>query len=88
MISHERHDNQVMLARVHALFGCQPMSESPESPIDESLVRRRVSYDIDICTWGEGIVTQHNIRSGMVTVMAIDDGSFWRGHEEHVEVIV
>jgi hypothetical protein len=84
LTSRERHDNQIILACTYYAF--RPMPESPD--IDApSLLRRRVLYQTDSCP-GEGVVTHHHTESGTVIVMDLDDGSFWRGSEEHVEVIV
>ncbi|CAB3805030.1 hypothetical protein LMG28688_06091 [Paraburkholderia caffeinitolerans] len=35
----------------------------------------------------EGVVTQHDATNGMVTVLNTDDGSFWRGSENLVEIV-
>jgi hypothetical protein len=52
-----------------------------------SLRQRRVFYQTDVSSYGEGVVTEHDQSTGTVTVMDIDDGSFWRGSECLIEVI-
>jgi hypothetical protein len=52
------------------------------------LHRRRVMYQTDVTSYGEGIVTAHDEQTGTVIVMDVDDGSFWRGSDSDVEVIV
>lgn len=59
-----------------------------ESSCETSLQRRRVTYQTDIASFGEGIVTSHDMADGTVIVMDTDDGTFWRGSVELVEVIV
>lgn len=60
----------------------------PSSSIDAlSLRLRRVQYQTGLADWGEGVVTQHDPETGMVTVMDTDDGSFWRGPEDCVEIL-
>jgi hypothetical protein len=48
---------------------------------------RRVQYQTGETAWGKGVVTQHDLDTGMVTVLDTDDGSFWRGPEDLVEVV-
>lgn len=48
---------------------------------------RRVLYQTGIADWSEGVVTEHDTDSGMVTILDTDDGSFWRGPEDLLEVI-
>lgn len=55
---------------------------------EASLRRRRVIYQTDVAGFGEGIVTEHDENTGTVIVMDIDDGSFWRGTDDNIEVIV
>jgi len=52
------------------------------------LYRRRVIYQTDVTSYGEGIVTAHDEQTGTVIVMDVDDGSFWRGSDDDIEVIV
>jgi hypothetical protein len=66
-------------------------SEYPQdnNAIDpDSLLQKRVLYQTDYGSYGEGIVTQHDLVTDIVVVMDIDDGSFWRGPEDLLEVIV
>jgi hypothetical protein len=62
---------------------------APPSPSYDtlSLRLRRVHYQTGPTDWGEGVVTQHDHDSGMVTVMDTDDGSFWHGPEGCVEIL-
>jgi len=55
---------------------------------EASLRQRRVIYQTDVASFGEGIVTDHDENTGTVIVMDIDDGSFWRGSDDNIEVIV
>ena len=55
---------------------------------EASLRRRRVIYQTDVASFGDGIVTEHGENTGTVIVMDIDDGSFWRGTDDNIEVIV
>ncbi|WP_321936207.1 hypothetical protein [Paraburkholderia sp. J8-2] len=48
---------------------------------------RRVRYLTDAAATCEGVVTQHDTANGMVTVLNTDDGSFWRGSENLVEIV-
>jgi len=65
------------------------MPEAADHSNDTSpLHRRRVIYQTDAASYGEGIVTAHDELTGTVIVMDVDDGSFWRGSDDHVEVIV
>ncbi|WP_229013586.1 hypothetical protein [Paraburkholderia gardini] len=59
-----------------------------DSPPTASLLRRRVSYPPEPQRQGEGVVCEHDVVAGMVVLMDVEDGSFWRGSDEHVEVIV
>lgn len=60
----------------------------PPLPYDTiSLRLRRVQYQTGATAWGEGVVTQHDLDTGMVTVLDTDDGSFWRGPEDRVEIV-
>jgi hypothetical protein len=45
------------------------------------LHRRRVIYQTDVTSFGEGIVTAHDERTSTVIVMDVDDGSSWRGSD-------
>jgi hypothetical protein len=62
---------------------CTEMGERAAS----SLVKRRVLYQIGP-TRAEGVVTAHDLDKGTVTVLNTRDGSFWRGADVFVEVIV
>lgn len=65
------------------------MSEAADHQVEKSsLRRRRVLYQTDVTSCGEGIVTAHDEITGSVIVMDLDDGSFWRGSYENIEVIV
>jgi hypothetical protein len=65
------------------------MSEPTGTPHEPpSLTRRRVIYETDRESYGEGIVTAHDEVTGTVIVMDVDDGSFWRRSESQVEIIV
>jgi hypothetical protein len=77
-------------SRIHARIK-EPvfMSEAfDHSGRTTSLRRRRVIYQTDIASFGEGIVTAHDEEKGVVIVMDVEDGSFWRGSDEDIEVIV
>ena len=54
----------------------------------DSLFRRRVYYRTGECSCGEGVVTEHDLETDIVIVMDENDGSFWRGSPEQLEVIV
>jgi hypothetical protein len=58
------------------------------SPCETSLKRRRVLYQTDRARFSEGVVTCHDLVRGTVIVMDANDGTFWRGSESLVEVIV
>lgn len=62
------------------------MATSPSSRM-ASLRLRRVRYQTDLTDWGDGVVTEHDTDTGMVTVLDTDDGSFWRGPEGLIEVV-
>jgi len=65
------------------------MSQAADHPnITSPLYRRRVLYRTDVTSFGEGIVTAHDEQTGTVIVMDVDDGSFWRGSDDDIEVIV
>lgn len=64
------------------------MSEADLPIGTSSLRRRRVIYRTDVSSYGEGIVTAHDEMTGTVIVMDVDDGSFWRGSDDNIEVIV
>jgi hypothetical protein len=65
------------------------MSDSTKPSTSEtSLKRRRVFYQTAAASFGEGVVTCHDVAKGTVIVMDADDGTFWRGSESLVEVIV
>jgi hypothetical protein len=78
------------LAREHAIQRSSwSMFESNKpSPCESSLKHRRVLYQTDRASFGEGVVTCHDPVKGTVIVMDADDGTFWRGSESLVEVIV
>lgn len=64
------------------------MATHPSSPTDAlSLRLHRVQYQTGTAAWGAGVVTQHDLDTGMVTVLDTDDGSFWRGPEDRVEIV-
>lgn len=63
------------------------MAHLPSSYDAPSLRLRRVNYQKGPTDWGKGVVTQHDPDSGMVTVMDIDDGSFWHGPVGCVEIL-
>ncbi|MBB2984280.1 hypothetical protein FHX57_006448 [Paraburkholderia tropica] len=44
-------------------------------------------YQTGSTDWGEGVVTEHDQDSGMVTVLDTEDGSFWRGPECQLEIL-
>jgi len=54
----------------------------------DSLKLRRVTYQTAVDSFGEGVVTDHDLDTGIVIVMDDEDHSFWRGPEELVDVIV
>ncbi|SIO72841.1 hypothetical protein SAMN05444172_9328 [Burkholderia sp. GAS332] len=64
------------------------MAEQLELRDRDSLKLRRVHYQTGIASFGEGVVTDHDLETGIVTVMDDEDQSFWRGQEDLVEVIV
>ncbi|MFC4706544.1 hypothetical protein [Paraburkholderia caffeinitolerans] len=63
------------------------MSLNASIPDVVSLRLRRVRYTTDAAAMCEGVVTQHDATNGMVTVLNTDDGSFWRGSENLVEIV-
>ncbi|MFP3708487.1 hypothetical protein SB783_31190 [Paraburkholderia sp. SIMBA_009] len=65
------------------------MAATPATPPSGStpLRLRRVLYQTSVADWGEGVVTEHDPDSGMVTVLDTEDGTFWRGHEELLQVV-
>ncbi|MEK6290823.1 MAG: hypothetical protein V4793_05430 [Paraburkholderia tropica] len=65
------------------------MAATPSTPPPGTtpLRLRRVLYQTGATGWGEGIVTEHDQDSGMVTVLDTDDGSFWRGPEDCLEIL-
>ena len=81
-------DNEFRLARASTVDPFARMSESTLTTAVPSLFRRRVRYSTGSRSCAEGIVTHHHVDSGTVIVMDLDDGSFWRGQEELIEVIV
>ncbi|MFL9886795.1 hypothetical protein PQR66_27400 [Paraburkholderia agricolaris] len=64
------------------------MTEPIDQRDPDSLKLRRVYYQTDIPSFGEGVVTDHDLETGIVTVMDDENQSFWRGMEDLVEVIV
>ncbi|WGS55064.1 hypothetical protein LFL96_36930 (plasmid) [Paraburkholderia sp. D15] len=64
------------------------MAEQLGQQDPDSLRLRRVTYQTAIDTWSEGVVTDHDLENGIVTVMDDEDQSFWCGQEDLVEVIV
>ncbi|WP_176060299.1 hypothetical protein [Paraburkholderia sp. BCC1876] len=64
------------------------MAQQPEQQDPDSLKLRRVCYQTGIDSFGEGVVTDHDLENGIVTVMDDLDQSFWRGQEDLVDVIV
>ncbi|MFL9995270.1 hypothetical protein PQR34_32265 [Paraburkholderia sediminicola] len=64
------------------------MTEPIDQRDPDSLKLRRVYYQTDIASFGEGVVTDHDLETGIVTVMDDENQSFWRGMEDLVEVIV
>lgn len=64
------------------------MTEPIDQRDPDSLRLRRVYSQTDIASFGEGVVTEHDLETGIVTVMDDEDQSFWRGQEDLVEVIV
>ncbi|WP_321788199.1 MULTISPECIES: hypothetical protein [Paraburkholderia] len=67
----------------------ETMATTPLSPPSGSmpLRMRRVLYQAGLTDWGEGVVTEHDPNSGMVTVLDTDHGTFWRGHEELLQIV-
>ncbi|MGF6652840.1 hypothetical protein OKW34_003429 [Paraburkholderia youngii] len=64
------------------------MSEPTDNTHEpSSLKRRRVIYETERKSCGEGIVTAHDGVTGTVIVMDMEDGSFWRRSESQVEII-
>jgi hypothetical protein len=65
------------------------MADTPSTPPPGTtpLRLRRVLYQTGATDWGEGIVTEHDQDSGMVTVLDTEDGSFWRGPECQLEIL-
>lgn len=53
-----------------------------------SLWRRRVRYPGTDLVRSEGFVTGHDPATQTVIVLDVVDGSFWRGSDSDVEVIV
>lgn len=64
------------------------MAEQLERQDPDSLKLRRVHYQTGDCSFGEGVVTEHDLETGIVTVMDDEDQSFWRGPDNLVDVIV
>jgi hypothetical protein len=64
------------------------ISEANQPIGPSSLRRRRVLYQTDVASYSEGVVTTHDEKTGTVIGMDLDDGSFWRGSEDRIEVIV
>jgi hypothetical protein len=48
--------------------------------------RRRVLNQTDVASYGGGIVTSHDERTDIVVVMDLDDGSYWPGPEDWIEI--
>ena len=63
-------------------------NSTAQTPCETSLKRRRVLYQTAAASFGEGVVTCHDVAKGIVIVMDAEDGTFWRGSESLVEVIV
>lgn len=63
------------------------MSSTAFTSSAASLSLRRVRYQTDAADPSEGIVTQHDTASRMVTVLNTVDGSFWRGPENLIEIV-
>ncbi|MFM0756077.1 hypothetical protein [Paraburkholderia strydomiana] len=65
------------------------MPQSSSQPkVVTSLSRRRVRYPAGNAQHREGFVTGHYWTSGTVIVLDDFNGSFWRGPDTEVEVIV
>jgi hypothetical protein len=65
------------------------MLDAPPLPHDDSsLLKRRVRYPAEHSRFGEGFVTGHDRATRTVIVLDVVDGSFWRGSDSEVEVIV
>ncbi|MFM0386921.1 hypothetical protein [Paraburkholderia dipogonis] len=65
------------------------MLHAPPLPHDDtSLWKRRVRYPAENSRCGEGFVTGHDRATRTVIVLDVVDGSFWRGSDSEVEVIV
>jgi hypothetical protein len=65
------------------------MPQSSSQPkVVTSLSRRRVRYPARNARLREGCVTGHDRISGTVIVLDDFNGSFWRGPDADVEVIV
>ncbi|HEX7934181.1 MAG TPA: hypothetical protein VF573_14060 [Paraburkholderia sp.] len=66
-----------------------PMPQSLTQPkVVTPLWRRRVRYPAGNARLREGFVTGHDRISGTVIVLDDFNGSFWRGPDTDVEVIV
>ncbi|WP_224010861.1 hypothetical protein [Paraburkholderia tropica] len=65
------------------------MAATPATPPSGStpLRLRRVLYQTSVSDRGEGVVTEHDADTGMVTVLDTADGSFWRGPEDCLEIL-
>jgi len=47
----------------------------------DSLVGRRVEFQVDHAAFGIGLVIEHDIESGRITVCDEDDSSLWKGYD-------
>jgi hypothetical protein len=61
---------------------------SPSPDCNASLWKRRVLYPTADLKVGEGFVTLHDRATRTVIVLDIVDGTFWRGADDDVEIIV
>lgn len=55
---------------------------------EASLWKRRVRYEAGDSRISEGFVTLHDRSTGTVVVLDDFDGSFWRGPDADIEIIV
>lgn len=53
---------------------------------DEDMIGKRVEFQTDVCSFGEGKIEAYNQVTGQVTVRD-DDGNLWSGHEEFTTLL-
>ncbi len=55
--------------------------------VSTSLLMKRVEYQTSRIDFYEGIVVEHREDTGEVVVNDLEDGSRWKGNEEHLTVL-